>query len=144
MRLHRLVALAALVGGEVEYVPDERSPEPRAVLHGDPRRLVRERLPLLRRQAALGEGQEGTGARQREDASARFEAAEATSTKVTFHTPPYAAIEQYVKTYPQGPWTDIYALGVVLYECITGQKPPEVLERLHAGLGEPFSPTPSP
>ena len=71
--------------------------------------------------------------------SARFEAAEATSTKVTFHTPPYAAIEQYVKTYPQGPWTDVYALGVVLYECITGEKPPEVLERLHAGLGEPLA-----
>ena len=71
--------------------------------------------------------------------SARFEAAEATSTKVTFHTPPYAAIEQYVKTYPQGPWTDIYALGVVMYECITGEKPPEVLERLHAGLGKPLA-----
>ena len=71
--------------------------------------------------------------------SARFEAAEATSTKVTFHTPPYAAIEQYVKTYPQGPWTDIYALGVVLYECVTGTKPPEVLERMHGGLGEKLS-----
>jgi len=71
--------------------------------------------------------------------SARFEAAEATSTKVTFHTPPYAALEQYVKTYPQGPWTDIYALGVVLHECITGEKPPEVLERLHGGLGTPLS-----
>ena len=71
--------------------------------------------------------------------SARFDTAEATSTKVTFHTPPYAAIEQYVKTYPQGPWTDIYALGVVMYECVTGEKPPEVLERLHAGLGEPLA-----
>ncbi len=71
--------------------------------------------------------------------SARFEAAEATSTTVTFHTPPYAAIEQYVKTYPQGPWTDVYALGVVMYECITGEKPPEVLERLHAGLGKPLA-----
>jgi hypothetical protein len=71
--------------------------------------------------------------------SARFEAAEATSTKVTFHTPPYAAIEQYVKTYEQGPWTDIYALAVVMYECITGEKPPEVLERLHAGLGKPLA-----
>jgi serine/threonine protein kinase len=71
--------------------------------------------------------------------SARFEAAEATSTSVTFHTPPYAALEQYVKTYPQGPWTDIYALAVVLYECVTGEKPPEVLERLHASLGEPLA-----
>ncbi|HJP70071.1 MAG TPA: serine/threonine-protein kinase [Sphingomicrobium sp.] len=71
--------------------------------------------------------------------SARFDTAEATSTKVTFHTPPYAAIEQYVRTYPQGPWTDIYALGVVMYECVTGEKPPEVLERLHAGLGEPLA-----
>ncbi|HEX4095080.1 MAG TPA: protein kinase, partial [Caulobacteraceae bacterium] len=71
--------------------------------------------------------------------SARFESGQATSTKVTFYTPPYAALEQYIKTYPQGPWTDIYALGVVLYQCITGEKPPEVLERLHGGLGEALS-----
>lgn len=71
--------------------------------------------------------------------SARFDTAEATSTKVTFHTPPYAALEQYVKTYPQGPWTDIYALGVVMFECITGEKPADVLERLHAGLGQPLA-----
>lgn len=63
--------------------------------------------------------------------SARFESSQATNTKVTFYTPPYAALEQYVKSYPQGPWTDIYALGVVLYQCVTGKKPPEVLERLH-------------
>jgi non-specific serine/threonine protein kinase len=71
--------------------------------------------------------------------SARFDTAEATSTSVTFHTPPYAAVEQYVKTYPQGPWTDVYALAVVLYECVTGEKPPEVLERLHGGLGTPLA-----
>lgn len=71
--------------------------------------------------------------------SARFDAGQATSTKVTFYTPPYAALEQYVKTYPQGAWTDIYALGVVAYQCITGEKPPEVLERLHGGLGETLS-----
>src|SRR3954447_24979705 len=71
--------------------------------------------------------------------SARFTTAEATSTTVTFHTPPYAALEQYVKTYDQGPWTDVYALGVVMFECVTGEKPPEVLERLHAGLGSPLA-----
>jgi serine/threonine protein kinase len=71
--------------------------------------------------------------------SARFDSGQATSTKVTFHTPPYAAIEQYVKTYQQGPWTDIYALGVVLFECLTGTKPPEVLERMHGGLGTPLA-----
>jgi non-specific serine/threonine protein kinase len=71
--------------------------------------------------------------------SARFESNQATSTKVTFYTPPYAAIEQYVKTYPQGPWTDIYALGVTLYECAAGRKPPEVLERLHGEHDEPLS-----
>lgn len=76
--------------------------------------------------------------------SARFESGQATSTKVTFYTPPYAAIEQYVKTYSQGPWTDIYALGVVLYQCATGIKPPEVLERLHGGLGETFTAQPRP
>ncbi len=71
--------------------------------------------------------------------SARFESGEATSTTVTFHTPPYAAIEQYVKTFKQGPWTDIYALGVVLYQCVTGTKPLEVLERMHGNAGEPLA-----
>ncbi|MCL9982564.1 MAG: protein kinase [Erythrobacter sp.] len=71
--------------------------------------------------------------------SARFESGDATSTSVTFHTPPYAAIEQYVKTYEQGPWTDIYALGVVLYECVAGEKPAEVLERLHGSASKPLS-----
>ena len=68
--------------------------------------------------------------------SARFESGQATSTKVTFYTPPYAALEQYVKTYPQGPWTDIYSLGVTLYQCVTGEKPAEVLERMHGGANE--------
>jgi serine/threonine protein kinase len=68
--------------------------------------------------------------------SARFASSEATSTSITFYTPPYAALEQYVRSYAQGPWTDIYALGVVLSQCITGRKPAEVLERLDGGSGE--------
>ncbi len=80
--------------------------------------------------------------------AARSEA-DARRSRVSFYTPPYAAIEQYAKTYSQGPWTDIHALGVTLYECVTGARPPDVLERLHdsptplaggdwPGFSEPF------
>ena len=44
-------------------------------------------------------------------------------------TPPYAAFEQYAARGNDGPWTDIYALGVTLFRCITGKLPPEAAER---------------
>lgn len=45
-------------------------------------------------------------------------------------TPGYAPFEQYVATgRNQGPWTDIYALSVSVYELITGSLPPEAPER---------------
>jgi TonB family protein len=45
-------------------------------------------------------------------------------------TPPYAPIEQYGKGQPQGPWTDIYAFGVVVYEALSGRQPPDATDRV--------------
>lgn len=41
----------------------------------------------------------------------------------------YAPVEQYQHK-GQGPWTDVYGLSATIYFCLTGQVPPQALDRL--------------
>ncbi len=45
--------------------------------------------------------------------------------------PGYAPFEQYIRHGRQGPFTDVYALSACLYASITGQIPPESVDRMN-------------
>lgn len=52
-------------------------------------------------------------------------------------TPHYSPYEQYHTGGNQGPWTDIYAMGAVIYRLISGESPPEAPARIR---NDPFRP----
>ena len=45
-------------------------------------------------------------------------------------SPGYAPVEQYSESSSQGPWTDLYAIGGVMYWMVTGKKPVDATARL--------------
>jgi serine/threonine protein kinase len=45
-------------------------------------------------------------------------------------TPGFAPLEQYAGEGKQGPWTDIYAMGGVLFRAVTNSNPPDAVSRL--------------
>jgi formylglycine-generating enzyme required for sulfatase activity/serine/threonine protein kinase len=67
-------------------------------------------------------------------------------TDLVAYTPGYAALEQYSRAASDnrhGPWTDLYALGALLYEAVTGSAPPESALRaaeIGGGHGDPLQP----
>ena len=64
--------------------------------------------------------------------------AASTGTELTaIVTPGYAPIEQYHSHGQQGPWSDLYAFGGVLYWMITGKRPVEAVARVRQDMLPP-------
>ena len=57
-----------------------------------------------------------------------FSSAEQKTMSITLK-PGYAPYEQYSANGNQGPWTDVYGLCATIYKCITGEVPPDSLDR---------------
>lgn len=66
--------------------------------------------------------------------AARFSSLESERTRSVILKPGFAPPEQYQTKSKQGPWTDIYAVGAMLYRAITGNLPEESVNRAEEDL----------
>jgi serine/threonine protein kinase len=70
--------------------------------------------------------------------SARYAVGQKSRTVTSIVTPGYAPLEQYDNEgVAQGPWTDIYGLGAVMYQAISGNTPPAATRRV---MKDPMKP----
>ncbi len=54
----------------------------------------------------------------------------ATKSLTSILTPGFAPLEQYSGEGKQGPWTDLYAMGGVLFRAVTDKNPPDAVSRI--------------
>ena len=62
--------------------------------------------------------------------SARQTLGDCAQALTTIVSPGYAPFEQYTTSKKQGPWSDLYSLGGVLYFLVTGASPPDAITRM--------------